>query len=237
MCLNDGQQFSSSYMCHVCEKVYCQGSTLSKHLKKVHNIELTSGHSRFRYKLETDGFYRLQTMRYESLELFELLNKKDSAHTTAAIPEETDPNSDCVNIETTESSSTEKMTDSTEAFVEKSDTVDFNELILENEVSKPQKIIFNAIESMEKDLVSGGREAYESPEQRTPVKSSNEGFSSQMCSYNPDVGMRYEEFDTSEGDVNQSFLMQLETPKKINSSVKTGKTNTYAFFMGSSSYE
>jgi hypothetical protein len=62
MSLNDGQSFSSSYMCHVCNKVYCQGSTLSKHLKNSHNFEWPSGHSRFRYKLEVDGYYRLQTL-------------------------------------------------------------------------------------------------------------------------------------------------------------------------------
>ena len=77
MSLNEGQSFSSSYMCHVCNKVFSQGSTLSKHLKKNHNFKWPSGHSRFRYKLEHDGFYRLQKLRYESLELFELLNKNE----------------------------------------------------------------------------------------------------------------------------------------------------------------
>ena len=75
MLLNEGQQFSSSYMCHVCSKVYCQGATLSRHLKTTHNFEWPSGHSRFRYKLDLDGFYRLQTLRYESIELSEQLNK------------------------------------------------------------------------------------------------------------------------------------------------------------------
>ena len=62
-------------MCHVCQKVYCQASTLSKHLKTRHKLEWPSGHSRFRYKLESDGYYRLQTLRYESIELIEQLNK------------------------------------------------------------------------------------------------------------------------------------------------------------------
>ena len=58
----DGEKFSCSYMCHVegCGKVYCQGAILSKHLKTTHNIQWPSGHSRFRYRLESDGFYRLQ---------------------------------------------------------------------------------------------------------------------------------------------------------------------------------
>ena len=55
--------------------MYCQGATLSRHLKTTHNFEWPSGHSRFRYKLDLDGFYRLQTLRYESIELSEQLNK------------------------------------------------------------------------------------------------------------------------------------------------------------------
>ena len=62
-------------MCHVCNKIYCQGSTLSRHLKSKHNFQWPSGHSRFRYKLDSDGYYRLQTVRYESVELIEQLNK------------------------------------------------------------------------------------------------------------------------------------------------------------------
>jgi hypothetical protein len=81
--LNDGQPFSSLYMCHICNKVYNQGSTLSKHLKTKHDCQWPSGHSRFHYKLESDGFYRLQTLRYESIELVEKLNK-DAADAAAA---------------------------------------------------------------------------------------------------------------------------------------------------------
>jgi hypothetical protein len=78
-------------MCHVCNKVYSLGSTLSKHLKTTHNFEWPSGHSRFRYKLEEDGYYRLQTLRYESIELFELLNKEEikNKHNTQSTLQET----------------------------------------------------------------------------------------------------------------------------------------------------
>ena len=62
-------------MCHVCHKSYCASRTLSRHLKKVHQFKWPSGHEKFRYKLEADGFYRLQTLRYESIELVEELNK------------------------------------------------------------------------------------------------------------------------------------------------------------------
>jgi hypothetical protein len=64
------------YKCHECEKTYSCGSTLSTHLKNVHNYKWPSGHSRFRYKLDNDGYYRLQTLRYESVELVEKINKE-----------------------------------------------------------------------------------------------------------------------------------------------------------------
>jgi len=222
-------------MCHICEKVYCQGSTLSKHLKKVHSIELTSGHSRFRYKLEADGFYRLQTMRYESLELFELLNKKDPSHVKSAISEEINSNSDCTNIETTDVtlvSSTDEI-----PVPETNNSIDFNQLIYQNNLLKPQKVIFNVIESMEKELVCSSNYNYESS--RTPTKSSNLACSSEMCDFNPDNDIHFDDFDTNQvvGDVNQSFLMQLETPKKIDSSARNVKTTTYDFFLDSSEYE
>ena len=75
-------------MCHVCNKIYSTQSTLSRHLKKRHNYQWFSGHSRFRYKLEADGYYRLQMLRYESLELVEeQLNKANSnSSTTITVP-------------------------------------------------------------------------------------------------------------------------------------------------------
>lgn len=64
-------------MCHVCNKVYCQGSTLSRHLKKTHQFKWPSGHNKFRYKLDEDGYYRLQTLRYESIDLTSNHNDRD----------------------------------------------------------------------------------------------------------------------------------------------------------------
>lgn len=55
------------YQCHCCSKEYQRGYLLSKHLVKDHAFKLAPGHSRFLYKLDYDGFYRLQTKRVEDL--------------------------------------------------------------------------------------------------------------------------------------------------------------------------
>ena len=63
-----------NYVCHLCDKRYNRGAYLTKHLIKIHNFSWPSGHSRFRYnREETTGFYRLQTIRFESSDLQEEL--------------------------------------------------------------------------------------------------------------------------------------------------------------------
>lgn len=62
-----------TYQCHCCDKRYMRGYLLSKHLIKEHQFKLAPGHSRFIYKQDLDGFYRLQTKRAENLKQGQLV--------------------------------------------------------------------------------------------------------------------------------------------------------------------
>ncbi|XP_018319496.1 histone H4 transcription factor-like isoform X2 [Agrilus planipennis] len=62
-------EWTQTYECHVCKKTFHRGNHLTRHLIKTHGFHWPSGHSRFRYKVDPDGIYRLQTVRYESLEV------------------------------------------------------------------------------------------------------------------------------------------------------------------------
>ncbi|KAL0270520.1 UNVERIFIED_CONTAM: hypothetical protein PYX00_007906 [Menopon gallinae] len=57
------------YCCHICPKKYKRGGELTIHLKAQHSYRWASGHSRFKYIRGDDGSYRLQTVRYESIEV------------------------------------------------------------------------------------------------------------------------------------------------------------------------
>ncbi|XP_055914090.1 histone H4 transcription factor [Eupeodes corollae] len=59
----------SIYLCHCCEKLFKYGTLLSKHLIAKHNFQLPSGHKRFTYRIDENGFYCLETTRIESLEV------------------------------------------------------------------------------------------------------------------------------------------------------------------------
>lgn len=57
------------YLCHIygCNRKFLRGYLLTKHLKADHDFKSPPGHSRFIYKQDEDGFYRLQTKRVENL--------------------------------------------------------------------------------------------------------------------------------------------------------------------------
>ena len=66
------------YCCHMCDSRFKRGSYLTRHLMKKHNFRWPSGHTRFRfYKNHEDGLFRLQTVRYESLDVFEDISRAD----------------------------------------------------------------------------------------------------------------------------------------------------------------
>ncbi|CRK96941.1 CLUMA_CG010295, isoform A [Clunio marinus] len=56
------------YACHCCKKTYLRGYLLSRHLMRLHSYRLAPGHSRFIYKRDADGYFRLQTKRVENLQ-------------------------------------------------------------------------------------------------------------------------------------------------------------------------
>ncbi|XP_068187446.1 histone H4 transcription factor [Antennarius striatus] len=68
--------FVARYKCHVCDKCFTRGNSLTVHLHKKHQFKWPSGHPRFRYKEHEDGFLRLQLIRYESVELTEQLMRE-----------------------------------------------------------------------------------------------------------------------------------------------------------------
>ncbi|XP_023162011.2 histone H4 transcription factor [Drosophila hydei] len=57
------------YACHCCERFFKTGKSLSIHLIKKHGFRLPSGHKRFSYRVDENGFYRLEMTRIESLEV------------------------------------------------------------------------------------------------------------------------------------------------------------------------
>uniref|UniRef100_W5MAT6 Zgc:112083 n=1 Tax=Lepisosteus oculatus TaxID=7918 RepID=W5MAT6_LEPOC len=65
----------SRYKCHLCDKTFSWCYTLTLHLRKKHELKWPSGHSRFRYKEDEDGYLRLNMVRYETVEVTEEIMK------------------------------------------------------------------------------------------------------------------------------------------------------------------
>ncbi|KAJ8368336.1 hypothetical protein SKAU_G00083640 [Synaphobranchus kaupii] len=65
----------SKYKCHLCDKTFSWCYTLTLHLRKKHHLKWPSGHSRFRYKEDEDGYLRLNMVRYETVEVTEEIMK------------------------------------------------------------------------------------------------------------------------------------------------------------------
>ncbi|XP_014276758.2 histone H4 transcription factor [Halyomorpha halys] len=66
-----GRQYGP-FVCHICESKFTRGAFLTKHLFKKHNIKKPPGYSRFLYKIDGDGYRRLQTVRLESIDVNEM---------------------------------------------------------------------------------------------------------------------------------------------------------------------
>lgn len=66
------------YCCHICDERFERGAILTRHLFIKHSFRWPSGHCRFRYKHEEDGYFRLQTVRYESLEVTQEMMQSES---------------------------------------------------------------------------------------------------------------------------------------------------------------
>lgn len=85
------------YMCHCCERLFRSGKTMSTHLIKKHDYSLPSGHKRFIYRIDEDGFYRLEMTRIESQEVTEQILttnsqiNSDRIESDSVVSEETIP--------------------------------------------------------------------------------------------------------------------------------------------------
>lgn len=48
------------YECHVCDRTFTRGNNLSRHLTKTHKLDIPNGKTRFVYKRDSDGVFRVQ---------------------------------------------------------------------------------------------------------------------------------------------------------------------------------
>lgn len=48
------------YECHICDRKFTRGNNLSRHLTKTHKLDIPNGKTRFVYKRDQDGVFRVQ---------------------------------------------------------------------------------------------------------------------------------------------------------------------------------
>ncbi|XP_017292693.1 histone H4 transcription factor [Kryptolebias marmoratus] len=73
---------TSKYKCHICDKVFSWCYTLTLHLRKKHELKWPSGHSRFRYKKDVDGFLKVNMVRFETVEVTKEIMKNMAKKST-----------------------------------------------------------------------------------------------------------------------------------------------------------
>ncbi|KAK3752984.1 hypothetical protein QZH41_016288, partial [Actinostola sp. cb2023] len=82
----------AKYECHLCATRYTRGTGLTQHLKTKHKFLWPSGHPRFRYtwpyKEHEDGIWRLQTVRFESLQLSQQFTNEDQSENQEELVQE-----------------------------------------------------------------------------------------------------------------------------------------------------
>ncbi|XP_056642311.1 histone H4 transcription factor isoform X1 [Diorhabda sublineata] len=86
-CVKMHDSVGSVYECHCCKKRYKRGTYLTTHLTEYHDYRWPSGHTRFRYRKDEDGIHRLQTVRYESLEVTQDLIRSESMQASGSVKE------------------------------------------------------------------------------------------------------------------------------------------------------
>jgi hypothetical protein len=57
------------YCCNMCDSRFLRGSLLTRHLRSKHNISWPSGHCRFKYKRDKNGFFWLETTRSDDVNM------------------------------------------------------------------------------------------------------------------------------------------------------------------------
>ncbi|XP_043491634.1 histone H4 transcription factor [Polistes fuscatus] len=99
------------YCCHECPVKYRKSYRLSKHLIEAHHLQLPSGHKRFQYVQDEDGCYRLQMVRYETVDEENISSIEKPIITNKNYKLKLDKSSSLVKVEILEDNNTEDVQD------------------------------------------------------------------------------------------------------------------------------